>query len=208
MKRTENIAKPAALARTFGLTLAASLLARAQTTINAARFKAPITLDGNIGIGLAAMIFLSVVTAVSAQAAEISVSNATGHVMEDPVNGRRIQVYMNIENSGAARDRLFAVRSKLSPKTMISVIQDSGNSADGSGHAEMGNSQEQMHMQTTVLDVAAGGTVSLRQDGSHIMLMDPAETPAVGATFPVTLFFERAGRISVEVTIVPMEMAD
>jgi len=36
--------------------------------------------------------------------------------------------------------------------------------------------------------------------------MDPPETPAVGTTFPVTLFFERAGRISVEVTIEPEDM--
>ena len=44
---TKTIA-PAALACALGLTFAASLPAQAQTTINAARLKAPITLDGNI----------------------------------------------------------------------------------------------------------------------------------------------------------------
>ena len=45
---TKTIAKPAAVACALGLTLAASLPAQAETTINAARLKAPITLDGNI----------------------------------------------------------------------------------------------------------------------------------------------------------------
>ena len=57
---------------------------------------------------------ISGLTAAAANAGEITISNATAHVMEDPVNGRRIEVYMDIENSGGARDRLYSVRSKLS----------------------------------------------------------------------------------------------
>jgi copper(I)-binding protein len=152
------------------------------------------------------VLLLSAITAVSAQAADISVSNATAHVMEDSVNGRRIEVYMTIENSGAARDRLYAVRSKLSRKTMISVIHHTGHGANGSGQDGTAHSDVDKHMETRVLDVAAGGAASLRHGDSHIMLMDPKETPAVGATFPITLFFERAGRVSVEVTVEPMEM--
>lgn len=47
MIRFETIARPAALAGVLGLTVAASLPARAET-INAANLKAPITLDGKI----------------------------------------------------------------------------------------------------------------------------------------------------------------
>ncbi len=150
---------------------------------------------------------ISGLTAVAANAGEITVSNATAHVMEDPVNGRRIEVYMDIENSGGARDRLYSVRSKLSGKTMLSVIQDAGHSANGSNHDGMGHPNLQMHMPTTVLDVPAGTKVELRHGNSHIMLMEPKDSLAVGDTFPVTLFFERAGRISVEATIVPMDMS-
>jgi copper(I)-binding protein len=159
-----------------------------------------------LAVGLATVLLLSAVTAVSTQAADISVSNATAHVMEDSVNGRRIEVYMTIENSGAARDRLYAVRSKLSRKTMISATHHTGHGANGSGQDGMAHSDVDRHMETSVLDVAAGGVASLRHGDSHIMLMDPKETPAVGATFPITLFFERAGRVSVEVTVEPIEM--
>ena len=149
---------------------------------------------------------LSAFLGVSASAADISVSNVTGHMMEDPVNGRRIEVYMDIENSGAARDRLYAVRSKMSGKTMLSVIQDDGHSANGSSRDDTGHPNMQMHMPTTVLDVAAGTTIMLRHGNSHIMLMEPKDSLSVGDTFPLVLFFEGAGRIPVEVTIVPMEM--
>lgn len=157
-------------------------------------------------VAAVAVFVLAAVTAVSAQAADISVSNATAHVMEDSVNGRRIEVYMDIENSGAARDRLYAVRSKLSRKTVLAVVHDGGQAMGGSGHGAGEHSEAAMHMQAAVLDVAAGGTTTLQHGASHIMLMEPKGTPAVGTTFPVTLFFERAGRISVDVTIVPEDM--
>jgi copper(I)-binding protein len=160
----------------------------------------------SLAVGLAAVLLLSAVPAVSAQAADISVSNATAHVMEDSVNGRRIEVYMNIENSGAARDRLYAVRSKLSRKTVLAVVQDDGHAMGGSGHGASGHSEAAMHMQSAVLDVPAGEVTTFQHGKSHIMLMEPKEALAVGATFPVTLFFERAGRISVEVTIVTEDM--
>ena len=161
----------------------------------------------NLAVGLAAAVLLSAITAASAQAGDVSISNATAHVMEDSVNGRRIEVYMNIENSGAARDRLYAVRSKLSQKTVLAVVQDGGHAMGGSSQGATGHSEAAMHMQAAVLDVPAGATATLQHGASHIMLMEPKEMPAVGATFPVTLFFERAGRISVDVTIVPESMA-
>lgn len=142
-----------------------------------------------------------------AHAGDVTVSNATAHVMEDSVNGRRIEVYMTIDNAGAARDRLYAVRSKLSRNTMLSVVQHASDRASGGGHANMTGTATGMHMQTRVLDVPAAATAVLEHGGSHIMLMGPTEMPAVGATFPVTLFFERAGRMSVEVTVVPAEMS-
>jgi hypothetical protein len=48
MIRLVTIARPAALSCAFGLTFAASLPAQAETTVNAATLKAPITLDGKI----------------------------------------------------------------------------------------------------------------------------------------------------------------
>jgi copper(I)-binding protein len=154
----------------------------------------------------AAGLLLAAVTAMPAQAAEIKVSEAVAHVMEDSVNGRRIEVYMTIENAGAARDRLYAVRSELARNTMLAVPEHEDEGAGASGHGSMAHSEAAKHMQSTVLDIPAGAETRFQHGKSHIMLMQPKETPAVGASFPVTLFFERAGRMSVEVTVVPMDM--
>lgn len=156
-------------------------------------------------IALAAAFSLSAVFTAAVQAADISIDNATAHVRHDAVNGSRVEVYMSIENAGAVGDRLYAVRSKMSGKTMLSVVQPGEHGQDMAGHADMAHGGMK-HLRTAVLELPAGETTVLRHGGSHIMLMEPKEMPAVGATFPVILFFERAGRFSVEVTVQPMDM--
>lgn len=160
----------------------------------------------HLATGMAALFLSTIVAAISAHAADISIDAAVAHVLDDSVNGRRVEIYMNITNAGTARDRLYAVRTKLSGKAMLSVVHESDHSGSADGHDAGGHAAASKHMQMSVLDVAAGGTATLRQGGSHIMLMEPTATPAVGSTFPVTLFFERAGRITVDVMVEPREM--
>ncbi|UCH73873.1 MAG: copper chaperone PCu(A)C [Rhodospirillales bacterium] len=160
----------------------------------------------NRTLGLAAAALVMAAIAVPATAGEVEVRNPTAHVMEDPVNGRRIEVYMEIENWGAARDRLYAVRSKLGRKTMLAVVDERDHAMGKAGHDGSGHSAAAMHMQTRVLDIPAGATTTLQHGMSHIMLMEPKKALAVGEHFPVTLFFERAGRVSVDVTVVPTGM--
>lgn len=156
---------------------------------------------GGLAIGLIAAAVLSTIVAVPAEAGEIRVTNATAHVMEDSVNGRRIEIYMTIENTGDRLDRLYAVRSRLGKRTALAVVQGAGRAHDGVDHASAERSDMAKHMRTSTLDIRAGETASLRHGGSHIMLMQPKEFPAPGVTFPVTLFFEHAGRLSVDVTV-------
>lgn len=144
---------------------------------------------------------LSSFLGTGAQAADIEITDVTAYALHDSVNGRRIEVYMTIENAGAAADRLYAVRSRLSGNTMISVIQHSADHGDSGGHASMENMMMDKHLRTTILEVPADGTAVLEHGGSHIMLMEPKETPAIGETFPLTLFFERVGRVSVEAVV-------
>jgi copper(I)-binding protein len=166
----------------------------------------PIRKKYSAAVGLAAMVFLWAVSAAPAQAGDVKVSNAIANVREDAMNGRRIEIYMTIENSAGGGDRLYAVRSKMSRKTMLSVVQDGGHGNMAAGHGMMENAKDSKHMQTSVLDLPAGETVVLQRGGSHIMLMEPEMVPSDGDSFPVILFFERAGRVSVDVTVKPMEM--
>ena len=49
--------------------------------------------------------------------------------------------------------------------------------------------------------VPAGGTIALEPGGFHAMLMGPNRTLEEGATFPVTLTFQNAGAVTVDVEI-------
>lgn len=140
--------------------------------------------------------------AVPALAADLAITGATGHMHDDSVNGRRIEVYMDIANDGAA-DRLFAVRSRLSRMTMLSVPEHENRGDHGGTHEAAAGMSE--HLRTSVLEIPAGGVAHLRMGGAHIMLMEPASVPEAGETFPVSLFFEGAGRIDVDVVLQPAD---
>lgn len=153
---------------------------------------------------LTAVAAFSMIAALPAFAGEIRVTDAIAHMMEDSTNGRRIEVYMTIENTGDQLDRLYAVRSRLGKRTTLTVVHGASGGHDGVDHASMEHSETAKHMRTTALDIQAGETALLRHGGSHIMLMQPKEDPAPGTTFAVTLFFEHAGRMSVDVTVEAM----
>jgi hypothetical protein len=51
------------------------------------------------------------------------------------------------------------------------------------------------------IEIAPGAPVLLRPGGLHIMLMDLAAPLTVGQTFPLTLTFEKAGTIEIEVVV-------
>lgn len=53
------------------------------------------------------------------------------------------------------------------------------------------------------IDVPAGGTAQLRPGGLHVMLMDLRGPLRAGETLPLTLRFERAGTVQLNVPIAP-----
>jgi copper(I)-binding protein len=54
------------------------------------------------------------------------------------------------------------------------------------------------------VEIPAGGTVALAPHGAHIMLMGLKAPLELAQTFPLTLTFEKAGSITVEVTVESM----
>lgn len=154
---------------------------------------------------IGAALVLSFFIGGSAWAGDIQIANAAAHLSNDQMNGHRITIYLDIENAGDD-DRLYAVRSGISGKTMLSVP---GRARGDSQVMEQGGMEmaETKHHRTAALEVPAGKVVQLENGGSHIMLMNPDEMPATGATFPITLFFEKAGSITVDVTMASTEFA-
>ena len=95
--------------------------------------------------------------------------------------------YFLIRNDGDTADRLIAVSSPLAMAEMHeSVMADDGT----------------MTMNPVAgVDVPAGETVAFERGGLHIMFMGVAEPPAVGDTIPLTLTFENAGEITIDVPV-------
>lgn len=158
------------------------------------------------GIMVGATLALTVLFGGSAWAGDIRIVSATAHFNNDQMNGHRIAVYMDIENAGGGDDRLYSVRSEISRKAMLSVTGSMRGDMRDSGHDGM-EMAEVKHHQTAALKVPAGEVVHLKKGGSHIMLMDLNQMPATGATFPITLFFEKAGSVTVDVTMESVEFA-
>jgi copper(I)-binding protein len=53
------------------------------------------------------------------------------------------------------------------------------------------------------IEIPAGGTVNLQHGGYHIMFMGLTGTLSEGAMIPVTLEFEKAGKVQVEFMVDP-----
>ncbi len=101
--------------------------------------------------------------------------------------GGNAAAYFVVRNDGDAADRLIAVSSTLAMAEMHeSVMADDGtmamNPVDG-------------------VDIPAGSSVAFERGGLHIMFMGVAEPPAVGDTISLTLVFQNAGEVTLDVPV-------
>ncbi len=101
--------------------------------------------------------------------------------------GGNAAAYFVVRNDGDAADRLIAVSSPLAMAELHeSVMADDGtmtmNPVDG-------------------VDIPAGSSVAFERGGLHIMFMGVAEPPAVGDTIALTLVFQNAGEVTLDVPV-------
>ena len=101
--------------------------------------------------------------------------------------GQRVGgAYLAIENRGAA-DRLLAVRGEVSETQQLHSMALKDNV---------------MHMrEVDAVDVPAGATVKLEPAGLHIMLVGLKAPLAAGSSFPLTLKFQKAGEVKIDVKV-------
>ncbi len=96
--------------------------------------------------------------------------------------------FMMIHNGGHHGDRLIGAESDLAGRVQVHMtIMEDG--VMRMRHAEDG------------VEVPAGGMAELKPGGFHVMLMGLKQPLEEGASFPVTLIFERAGEVTVEVQV-------
>jgi periplasmic copper chaperone A len=101
-------------------------------------------------------------------------------------------VYMTLDNKSGSDDRLTGVSSDVAAKLQIHEMS-------------MTNGTMQMREVAGGLAVPAGGEVVLKPGGYHVMLMGLKKPLVVGESFPLTLTFAKAGNLSVNVTVQPLD---
>ena len=98
--------------------------------------------------------------------------------------------YMTIVNSGATADRLLRAESSVAARVELHTVIKEG---------------DVMRMREVPgIDVPANGKAMLAPGGFHVMLMELKAPLKAGDTAPITLVFEKAGRIVVAVPILPL----
>lgn len=94
--------------------------------------------------------------------------------------------YLEVRNAGPA-DRLLGASSPYAERVELHVMAREG---------------DVMKMrEVAALDVPARGVLRLEPGGAHLMIMGPRRPFRPGARVPVTLRFERAGEVGVELEV-------
>jgi len=96
--------------------------------------------------------------------------------------------YLTITNKGTSDDRLVSASSSVAGMTQIHEMKMEGDVM-------------KMNEVAGGLVIPAGGSVALAPGGFHIMFMNLKQQLAEGSTIVVTLTFEKAGTVDVELAV-------
>ena len=135
---------------------------------------------------LLALAFLSIGSSIAiaddVKAGDLVISQAWSRAT--PRGAKAGAGYLTIENKGSAPDRLVGASSDVAGKAQIHEMK-------------MANGVMKMRPLDNGLEIPAGQTVKLAPDGYHIMLMDLKSQLKRGEKLPLTLTFEKAGKVTV-----------
>ena len=99
--------------------------------------------------------------------------------------------FLKITNTGSAPDRLVSVSSPAADLVQVHEMKMDGNVM-------------RMRAVENGLEIPAGGSVMLAPGGFHLMMMGLKAPLKQGASVPVTLVFEKAGKIDVDLAVEAM----
>ncbi|KUF12189.1 copper chaperone PCu(A)C [Pseudoponticoccus marisrubri] len=117
--------------------------------------------------------------------ADITVSDAYARA----ANTKAGAAFMMIENTGETDDRLVEARSEIAHRVELHTHQDMGDGVMRMTHVEEG------------FVIPAGGSHALARGGDHVMFMGLKQPMAQGDTVSVTLVFEQAGEVALEIPV-------
>lgn len=125
--------------------------------------------------------FLSTVTAHDAKIGDLIISHpwSRATLPNAPVAGG----YLTIVNNGGEADRLVSVSSPVSKMVEMHEMKMEGDVM-------------KMRPLSDGIEIPAGGEVTLKPGGLHLMFMKPVNPLKEGETFEAELVFENAGTVS------------
>jgi len=99
--------------------------------------------------------------------------------------------FLKITNTGSAPDRLISASSPIAELVQVHEMK-------------MDGSVMRMREVEKGLEIPPGGSVTLAPGGLHLMMMGLKGPLKQGSPVPVTLVFEKAGKIDVELAVEAM----
>ncbi|MFP3925432.1 copper chaperone PCu(A)C [Pseudomonas sp. W5-36] len=106
-----------------------------------------------------------------------------------PPNAPTVAAYFVITNGGAENDKLKAVDSPIAGAAQLHE------------HVSQDGLMKMQHVET--VDIPGGGTATFAPMAYHVMLLDLKDRARLidGQSFPLTLHFEKAGDLTVDVMV-------
>ncbi|WP_372399182.1 copper chaperone PCu(A)C [Azospirillum sp. HJ39] len=95
--------------------------------------------------------------------------------------------YLSLTNGGTAEDRLLAASTPVAEKAEL--------------HTHLNENGVMKMREVPAIAVPPGETVKLAPGGLHVMLLGLKQPLVKGSNFPLTLRFEKAGNVDVEVAV-------
>jgi len=134
--------------------------------------------------GIGVTLWLALVTA-PAFAADVVLTGAWARA--SPGNAANGAAYLTVSNRGAAVERLVAAASPVAARVELHEMVMEGG-------------MMRMHG-VPAIELAPGQSVTLAPGGLHVMLIGLAQPLAEGSMIALTLTFERAGAMTLEVPV-------
>jgi hypothetical protein len=130
---------------------------------------------------------LTLITALPALAQDISVVDA--YARSASPMAKTGAAFVVIENRTGQEDRLIDVASPAAKRVEL--------------HTHLENAQGVMSMKHVKEGFAlpAGGMIKMQRGGAHVMFMGLTEPFEQGKKIPLTLTFEKAGKVEIEVPV-------
>ena len=100
--------------------------------------------------------------------------------------------YMTIANTGAEPDRVVGARSEAAPVVELHKMEISADGMMKMVYLEQG------------IEVPAGASIALAPGGLHIMFIGPTQPFKEGECVALTLDFEKAGPLEVQLVVGPV----